>query len=153
VRIIVALISLLFVVSAHARIYLDQSRGKAIVYFIQGERVNASVCENVTELELLNILDDAMKFKCRRLSTEGFSQAMVAARLEVLKKKIFESMKLDAEPRAITPQKKAIENLTAVQIFNTWSLDAKDASIEKVKASKDLDSEIAQFLILTGAAN
>lgn len=171
---ILGILGLFMVSSANAKTYFDESTGRAMVYYSQDQNVNASVCEQVAEEDLRKSLQDILKSKCTELSAGGISKQDIEVKLPELKKQMLAAMvslgnmmsdfgsvinKEDISGSQnmfssmmsglFQKQKKIIEDLTADQVFQQYQIDAKVPTLEKVKKSEDLDSEIEQFVLLT----
>lgn len=168
-------LSLMMATSANAKTYFDESTNRALVYYNQGESVNASVCEQVTEDNLRTSLQAILKLSnCTQLSPVGITQQDIEEKLPELKKQMLSAVgsldnmmsgfsniiekdnKLDDQnmfssmmSSFFQQQRKSIEGLTADQVFQQYQIDARIPTLEKVKKSKDLDSEIEQFVLLT----
>lgn len=147
-------LSLIISTSAHAKIYFDESNQRALVYYTQGDGVNASICEDVTEENLRTHLQKVLNSNCKELSPDGITKQNIEEKLPEFKKGVIEGIEtLDR----LTPdfifsfqrQKKIIEDLTADQIFQQYQIDARVATLVRVETSKDLNFKVKQFVVLT----
>lgn len=163
---------LLMMASVQAKTYLDVTTATAIIYYMQNENINASVCTNISEQDLQVSLQASLKSqKCRLLSQNGVNKNNIEANLPVLKKKLLSKITdleeimtdmvhsiVDGDNHQLsfkTPteyfvqEKKDIEAMTFDKIFQKYQTDAQNiATIEKLQKFEDLSSQIEQFAIL-----
>jgi hypothetical protein len=156
--------------SAQAKTYFDQSSNRAMVYYSQGDAVNASLCNNVSEVELQNSLDDTLKKKCKPLSKNGISMRSIEAQLPQIKKDALAAidalgkqmggiadMANDADASKdmsgmmnalLEPQREQVRNITAAQLFGAYQIEARNPILEE-KSAADLDKEITDFVSIS----
>jgi len=157
--------------TAQAKVYLDESQKKALVFFLlPGERVSAAICQDVNESDFLALYEDTMRMKCFAISKAGVSREMVKTKVDLLNRQPTEKEKLQMSlavglivalvgdsngrsglqmqmPGAYPDQIKI--DLSGDQLFDQYLKDAKDQSIEKVAKTREFEGEIQIFHYLT----
>lgn len=157
--------------SAHAKSFYDETKNRAMVLQMQDDKVQATVCENVSESDvgIASVSATLKSEKCKALSS--LTQEDVERNLPEFKKKVLTSLGLfESGSKALGDMvdekagdlmsemmagpvkmlKAQIEALTSEQIYNTeYVLEARDPSVERVEESSELDGKIELYLILT----
>jgi hypothetical protein len=160
--------------SAQAKSFYDETKNRAMVLQMRDDRVQATVCENVSESDvgIASVSDTLKSEKCKVLSDQGLTQEDVERNLPEFKKKVLTYLGLfETGSKALGDMvgdekagdlmsemmsgpvkmlKAQIEALTSEQIYNSeYVLEARDPSVERVEESSDLDGKIELYLILT----
>jgi hypothetical protein len=168
---IVFIFAIFGAVSAQAKTYFDDSTAKAIIFYFQGEKVNASVCEQISEQELRGSSQESLKLRCQPLSPNGLSRSDIEAKLPQLKQQMLASISAlggmindmgkttddkkfadmwgGMADEMFAQEKKAIESLTADEVFQAYQVEARVPTLEKVEKSQDFDAQIKQFVLFT----
>ncbi len=152
---------------ANAEAVFDSESQRGLVYFMQGDNVNASVCYEVDEKQLRNVHTILKTDKCQNLSEAGLSRNDADRVVENLKEEVQK-----IEPGIVSPfgalvgsvdkeagnivndffggfierQRQAILELTGEQLFRTLVVGAKTPTVRRANKSEDLDREIAEFV-------